>query len=439
MNPRRRLTLPLLAALTAALASGWTAGALPAASTSPTVTWSPSSLELTVQAGQSTSAIASFTASKKLTSVKITANPGISGFVTPSPASLSSVNAGTPVSVSLSVSVPLGTAPGDYDGVVQVSAAGKNQAKPLPVTLHVSGIPTTLTTSLSATSIGTGASVSDQATIQGAPANAGGTITYTVYSDSGCQTQYADATPTTNTVTNASAPASKAVTFSSAGTYYWQAVYSGDPATSTLGSTSDCGSEQLTVTSCAIGCPWLQGDLLTYGQGDWGGTGTAANLLANDYNTVYTSTGGLFDIGDASKYYIEFTSASALQAYLPQGGTAGVLNGILLDPTTSASGAFGGDVAALKLNIDFADAGLLSASSGLKFGDLLLCNISSPSGLSGMTVRQFLATANTVLGATSTAYTAADLDALAIDVNYSFRDGTPSTFAQDHLVNGACP
>jgi hypothetical protein len=186
-------------------------------------------------------------------------------------------------------------------------------------------------------------------------------------------------------------------------------------------------------------CGWKNGDLVTYGQGEYGSsTGTAETLLINNYSAVYKSTGGAFIIGDQSKYYEGFDSGTALHEYLPQSGTAGILDAVLIDPTNSASGTFGGNVATLKLNVDFSDASVLSGSAGLRFGDLLICGISTPSGVNGTTVREFLSTANTVLGVTSTLFSASDLDAVALQLNASFDSGTPSTFAQAHLVNGAC-
>jgi hypothetical protein len=63
-----------------------------------------------------------------------------------------------------------------------------------------------------------------------------------VYSDSACLSLFADATPADNVISNGKAPASKEVTFGSSGSYYWQAVYSGDPEQSAGGSASDCGT-----------------------------------------------------------------------------------------------------------------------------------------------------------------------------------------------------
>ena len=119
-------------------------------------------------------------------------------------------------------------------------------------TIHCTA-PTTLTTALSQTTITTGGSVSDQATITGAPSGAGGTITYSVYSDSACQTLFADATPAVNSVSGGQAPASKQITFDNAGTFYWQATYSGDVANNAGGSSSACGSETLLVSESTAG------------------------------------------------------------------------------------------------------------------------------------------------------------------------------------------
>jgi hypothetical protein len=161
-------------------------------------------------------------------------------------------------------------------------------------------------------------------------------------------------------------------------------------------------------------------------------------LLTNNFFTVYAAA-GVFDIGEAANYGEEFDSPTALETYLPQTGAPGVLTASLLDPLTSTSGSFGGTVAALKLNIDFSDAGLLASNSGLKVGDLTICGLTTDAGLNGTTVRNFLTAANAVLGAASTAFTASDLDGIATNLNGSFASGTLSTWAQDHLQPGSCP
>jgi hypothetical protein len=94
-----------------------------------------------------------------------------------------------------------------------------------------------------------GASVTDTATLSGAnAATAVGTVTYKVYSDSGCEHEIASAG--TVNVAGEFVPASEAKTLAP-GTYYWQASYGGDEANSP--STSECGTEQLTVTLSVTG------------------------------------------------------------------------------------------------------------------------------------------------------------------------------------------
>jgi uncharacterized repeat protein (TIGR01451 family) len=100
-----------------------------------------------------------------------------------------------------------------------------------------------IATLLSSSAGNVGMTVHDSATLSGATADAGGKVTYTVYSDSECSTKFADAG--TVTVANGSVPDSNPVTFNTPGTYYWQASYSGDnnnqPAVST------CTDEKLVV------------------------------------------------------------------------------------------------------------------------------------------------------------------------------------------------
>lgn len=130
-------------------------------------------------------------------------------------------------------------------------------------------------------------------------------------------------------------------------------------------------------------------------------------------------------------------------SYLPSGGLPGVLTSDYLNPSSTSSGAFGGLVVALKLNVDFADAGLLLGSSGILFGDLTLCNLSNymfPLPLfDGLSVRQLLGTANTTLGGGSGPYSADRVAALTFDLGRSFLAGTPSQFFAGPPVHGVCP
>jgi hypothetical protein len=109
-----------------------------------------------------------------------------------------------------------------------------------------------ITTTLQATSGAIGDSVHDGATLTGATGSAGGTVKYTVYSDINCST-FANVgagaslgNAGTVTVTNGVVPNSNDITFNHAGTYYWQAVYSGDGFNATA--TSVCSSEILVIS-----------------------------------------------------------------------------------------------------------------------------------------------------------------------------------------------
>ena len=130
----------------------------------------------------------------------------------------------------------------------------------------------TISTKLSATPVPIGTAVTDSATLSGATGDAGGTVTYAVYSDSACTVLVSGAG--TKTVTNGSVPDSDPITFNNAGTFFWQAAYSGDANNNAA--TSDCTSEQLVVNP---NTPAMS---------------TAQNVIPNDAATISgaTSTAG---------------------------------------------------------------------------------------------------------------------------------------------------
>ena len=189
-----------------------------------------------------------------------------------------------------------------------------------------------------------------------------------------------------------------------------------------------------------IGCGWEDDDVITFIQDDWGSATTSAGiLLADHFDNVYASSFGIVEVGipGMTGFSMQFSSANAIFAYQPASGTPAPLDADLSDPTSSASGIFGGEVLALRVNIDFSDAGHTRGSSNLPFGNLRLCGITN--GPNNVTVREFLAIANTALGGGFTPYTIQDLSDLTQNLNNAFSDGAPSTFAQTHLFNGACP
>ncbi|MGN6058837.1 MAG: PEPxxWA-CTERM sorting domain-containing protein [Sphingomicrobium sp.] len=206
-----------------------------------------------------------------------------------------------------------------------------------------------------------------------------------------------------------------------------------------------------TFAACAavllLGCPgvadaavvWQAGDLTTYTQVLWPTDSTAPSIFINNFNSVYGSNFGVLEVGipGAAGYSIRLDSGAATLLFLPANGTIGPLISDLFDPSFGSPGAFGGDVVALELNVDYNDAGLLP-SSGFVFGDLVVSGTGN-AAFDGQTVRQLLASLNTALGGGPAIDSYANLDALAQNLNAAFAAGTPSAFAQAHLSASAIP
>ena len=98
--------------------------------------------------------------------------------------------------------------------------------------------------------VGKGVPVTDSAVLKGGnSASAGGTVTYSVFSDEDCKVPFGSAG--VKTVANGVVPDSDPMTFTAFGTYYWMASYSGDSQNNA--SVSDCGEEKVTVTGTSGG------------------------------------------------------------------------------------------------------------------------------------------------------------------------------------------
>jgi hypothetical protein len=212
------------------------------------------------------------------------------------------------------------------------------------------------------------------------------------------------------------------------------------------GAVSSSGVDMLANFSCLPSPCWVVGDLITYRQSDWGSDSPnpARQLLIDSYADVYPS--GLLEVGISGpapgEYALIFLGASpaSLLNYLPAfSGTPGALLGDVVNPTGfTPAGPFGGEVTALRLNVDFSDAGLLGGTAPVSFGDLRICAYSEVPQINGQTVGEFLATASTLLGGGAAGLTVLEAYGLAFDINEAFFVG-PHPFAQEHLVNGPCP
>jgi hypothetical protein len=193
----------------------------------------------------------------------------------------------------------------------------------------------------------------------------------------------------------------------------------------------------LACVSAAQADTWSAGAVVTYDQSDWGDpTNVAGMLLDNKFDSTYSSAGGVFEIGSTTpSFFIVFTGAVDLEAFLPTSGAPGPMNANLVNPTTSSAGLFAGEAAALKLNIDFSNAGLLPNSSGLLLGDLVLTGFNGyESSLNGLTVNQFFPLSQAALAGQPTSLGLADIDNITANINDAFDVGQPDSFAQDHLV-----
>jgi hypothetical protein len=184
-------------------------------------------------------------------------------------------------------------------------------------------------------------------------------------------------------------------------------------------------------------------DFVTWSQVAWGQMPTSGNLtyeLQQDFNTVFASTNDLMEIGihGSAGYSIIFDDPNDIINFLPATGAPGPLTADLLDPATSAAGSYGGEVATLELNVAFNDAGLLKGNLGMSVGNLVLKGFTGDlTFANGLTVRQILSDANTVLGGgpePNSSVTFQDMFTLANDIDMSFNNGTVSTFATQHFV-----
>jgi hypothetical protein len=187
------------------------------------------------------------------------------------------------------------------------------------------------------------------------------------------------------------------------------------------------------------------GEFASYQAADWGDDTTAINLLENDFSVVYSSVGGVLIVGETTNFELVFSGSTALLNYLPSTGAPGPLDSTYVDPLTTSSGIFGGDVVAMALSVDFSAAGALAHPAGIPFGDLYLTGFDAPDtvrnlpalpGLDGMTASQLLTLDDTALGGGSTGgYSIADLAVITNFVSTAFDpDDNFLGFADAHLT-----
>lgn len=147
------------------------------------------------------------------------------------------------------------TGPGT-DSVSATYTDASNQSQMATATVTWNPPPATVTTSLSgggmsgtSISVPGGTAVTDAATLSGVNASiATGSVTYYLYSNEACTTLVGSAGPPEDMTTAGKLPTSVSVTLNKPGTYYWQALYSGDTNNQASRSTCGTGGEVETVT-----------------------------------------------------------------------------------------------------------------------------------------------------------------------------------------------
>jgi hypothetical protein len=185
---------------------------------------------------------------------------------------------------------------------------------------------------------------------------------------------------------------------------------------------------------------FTDGEFVTGSQGLWGTDPNGFNIstmLENEFDTVFASEGGFLGVGvpGPAGFSMTFLNADSVIAYLPANGTPGPLTADLLDPVSSASGVFGGDVVALALNLAFSDDGLLVHRPGIPLGDLVLHDLPGTEAIfDTLSVRDMLPLADLALGGGFVPFTIGDISTVISDINMSFNGGPVSTFAQQNLA-----
>jgi hypothetical protein len=169
-----------------------------------------------------------------------------------------------------------------------------------------------------------------------------------------------------------------------------------------------------TVTSTATG-------FTTFTQGGWGapphGNNPGSLLQANFARVFPTGV----SIGSSTGLKLTFTSSIAVEGFLPQGGTPGVLLMSASNPTTSNAGVLAGQTLSVQLAVSFSTAGVTKAG---------LDKLKVVSGkLAGYTVAQVLALANGVLGGTTSlpaGVSLSDLNGVLDSINSNYDGGPPT-------------
>lgn len=180
---------------------------------------------------------------------------------------------------------------------------------------------------------------------------------------------------------------------------------------------------------------FMPGAFTTLRQTEW----DTSTLLqtAEPFGTAFTQGLTVGTFGAPGRFSILLTDGPAVRGYLSTGGANVALTANHVNPTSGWGGQLGGEITGLLLNIGFSDAGILTGTFGLPFGDLTLHNLAGLPGLEGMSLRDFATLANRAIGGEATGYSLDTLNVICAELNDSFLSHptilSPSAWAQAHL------
>jgi hypothetical protein len=158
----------------------------------------------------------------------------------------------------------------------------------------------------------------------------------------------------------------------------------------------------------------------TYTQGGWSSPAAGNNPGAyrdNNFNSAFPSG---VTIGDEGGYTALFTSAGAVENFLPAGGSPGPLLENHKDPLFTGAGVLAGQILALSLNIgfDLYDPDFAPSINNLE--DFVLSG--SETTCDGMTAGQVLEQGNLVLAGLGGSFSASEINDCATWINERFVD-----------------
>ena len=134
------------------------------------------------------------------------------------------------------------------------------------------------------------------------------------------------------------------------------------------------------------------------------------------YNTHFIST-----IGNAGDYYALFTSSSAIQEFLPAGGTANPFSQFHEDPLSTEAGVLAGQVVALTLNTGFDNYDEDFGVNQSKLQDFYANSVETQ--CEDMTVGEVLAEANLVLSGQFSEFSPSEISKCVDEINNKFVGG----------------